>query len=100
MVTVGPDEQLVVARVGEQTVEHPRSLAPAPGIRIHHEFRLPLTDEAARRMSTFLNARHQGSHGNKNAYEKSAAEDPRTIAERAAYKRYQERFGVRSEPVV
>ncbi len=68
---------------------------PMAAIRkLYDELRLPLTDQAATLMGAFLHARHQGSHGNKNSYEKSAAEDPRTIAERKAYKRYQDRFGV------
>jgi hypothetical protein len=62
--------------------------------KLYEELRLPLTDEARQRMTSFLNERHQGSHGNKNAYAKSTAEDPRTVAERKAYKRYQDRFGV------
>ena len=62
--------------------------------KLYDELRLTMTPEAARRMNDFLQARHQGSHGNKNAYEKSAPDDPRTIEERRRYKRYQERFGV------
>jgi len=62
--------------------------------KLYDELRLTMTPEAAKRMNDFLQARHQGSHGNKNTYEKSAADDPRTIEERKRYRRYQERFGV------
>jgi hypothetical protein len=61
---------------------------------LYDQLGLTLTPEAAAGMKSFLDARPQGSHGNKNVYRKSAADDPRTVEERRRYKRYQDRFGV------
>ncbi len=65
---------------------------------VYRDLRLELTPEARRRMKTFLDARHAGSHGNTSKYSKTRAEDPIAIEERRRYKRYQEYFGVPDEP--
>jgi len=71
---------------------------PLPAIeRLYADLRLPLEPVARKRMGDFLEERNRGSHGNKNAYAKSSADDPRTIEERKAYKRYQDYFGVPNE---
>ena len=64
---------------------------------VYRDLDLTLTPQARAKMDSFLDARNKGSHGNKASYTKSKADDPRTIEERKAFKRYQDYFGVPNE---
>lgn len=71
---------------------------PMPALdRLYRDLRLPIDSQAFARMKAFLDERNAGSHGNKNTYEKSKADDPRTLEERRRYQRYQTYFGVPNE---
>jgi len=65
--------------------------------RIYRDLGLTLDAGILERMGAFLEERNKGGHGNKAVYTKSDATDPRTIAERYAYKRYQDYFSVPNE---
>jgi hypothetical protein len=65
--------------------------------KVYRDLGLTMSPEARAKMTTFLDERNKGSHGNKASYEKSKADDPRTLEERRAFKRYQEYFNVPNE---
>jgi hypothetical protein len=64
---------------------------------IYKDLGLTLAPDALAKMLAFLNERHGGAHGNAAQYDRSRANDPRTIDERKRYARYQKYFGVPNE---
>ena len=71
----------------------------APWATIEKSFRelnLPVTEEGFAKMKAYLDAKPQGKHG-RHGYKKMTEDDPIKQAERAAYRRYQEYFGIPNE---
>ena len=71
---------------------------PMPAIRaLYRDLGLAQDASAFARMQAFLEERNRGTLGRTASYRKSASSDPRVVAEREKYRRYQSRFGVPDE---
>ena len=71
---------------------------PMPAIAtLYRDLGLTADESAFARMRSFLEERNRGTLGRTASYRKSTASDPRVLAEREKYRRYQSRFGVPDE---